>query len=42
MPEIKFEAPMIHMPKPEPKPEVKPIQMEAKVNLAGHPGQASR
>ncbi|MGP8270571.1 MAG: energy transducer TonB [Terracidiphilus sp.] len=33
MPDVKFRAPMIHMPKPEPKPEVKPIQMEAKVNL---------
>ena len=33
MPDVKFRAPMIHMPKPEPKPEVKPIQMEAKVNM---------
>ena len=33
LPDVKFQAPMIHMPKPEPKPEVKPIQMEAKVNL---------
>ncbi|MGA2808819.1 MAG: energy transducer TonB [Terracidiphilus sp.] len=31
--EMKFEAPKINMPRPEPKPEVKPIQMEAKVNL---------
>ena len=33
LPDVKFQARMIHMPKPEPKPEVKPIQMEAKVNL---------
>ncbi|HEY3706781.1 MAG TPA: TonB family protein [Terracidiphilus sp.] len=33
MPEVKLEAPKIHVPKPEPKPEVKPIQMEAKVAL---------
>jgi TonB family protein len=33
LPDVKFQAPLIHMPKPEPKPEVKPIQMEAKVNL---------
>lgn len=33
-PEVaKLEAPRINLPKPEPKPEVKPIQMEAKVNL---------
>jgi len=32
-PEVKLEAPKINIPKPEPKPEVKPIQMEAKVNL---------
>lgn len=31
--EVKLEAPKINLPKPEPKPEVKPIQMEAKVNL---------
>jgi TonB family protein len=31
--EVKFEAPKIKMPTPEPKPELKPIQMEAKVNL---------
>ena len=29
LPDVKFQAPVIHMP----KPEVKPIQMEAKVNL---------
>jgi TonB family protein len=33
LPDVKFQAPLIHMPKPEPKPEVKPIVMEAKVNL---------
>jgi TonB family protein len=33
MPEMKLEAPKINVPRPEPKPEVKPIQMEAKVNL---------
>jgi len=31
--EIKYEAPKINMPKPEPKPDLKPIQMEAKVNM---------
>lgn len=31
--EVKLEAPKINLPKPEPKPDVKPIQMEAKVNL---------
>lgn len=31
--EVKLEAPKINLPKPEPKPEVKPIQMEAKVNV---------
>ena len=40
MPDVKFRAPMIHMPKPEPKPEVKPIQMEAKVTFR-HQGQAA-
>jgi TonB family protein len=29
--ELKFDAPKIAMPKPEPKPEVKPLQMEAKL-----------
>jgi TonB family protein len=33
LPDVKLQAPVIHMPKPEPKPEVKPIVMEAKVNL---------
>jgi TonB family protein len=28
---MKFEAPKISVPKPEPKPEVKPLQMEAKL-----------
>jgi TonB family protein len=32
-PEIKLEPQKIKMPKPEPKPDVKPIQMEAKVAL---------
>ncbi|MGA7829993.1 MAG: TonB family protein [Terracidiphilus sp.] len=32
-PEIKFEAPKINIPKPEPKPEMKPLQMEAKLAL---------
>src|ERR1700723_447692 len=29
--ELKLDAPRINVPKPEPKPELKPIQMEAKV-----------
>jgi TonB family protein len=33
MPEVKLEAPKINLPKPEPKPEVKPIQMEAKLKV---------
>jgi TonB family protein len=33
LPEVKMEAPKINLPKPEPKPEVKPIQMEAKMAL---------
>ena len=33
MPDVQLEAPKIHMPKPEPKPDLKPIQMEAKINL---------
>jgi TonB family protein len=32
-PELTYEAPKIRMPKPEPKPDVKPIQMEAKLAL---------
>lgn len=32
-PEVKLEAPKINLPKPEPKPEVKPMVMEAKVAL---------
>lgn len=32
-PEVKLEAPKINIPKPEPKPEVKPVQLEAKVNI---------
>jgi TonB family protein len=31
--EVKLEAPKINLPKPEPKPEVKPVQLEAKVNV---------
>jgi TonB family protein len=31
--EIKYDAPKINMPKPEPKPDLKPITMEAKVNM---------
>jgi len=33
MPEVKLEAPKITMPKVEPKPDLKPIQMEAKLNV---------
>jgi TonB family protein len=32
LPEVKLEAPKIVRPKPEPKPDLKPIQMEAKLN----------
>jgi TonB family protein len=31
--EMKYDPPKIDMPKPEPKPDLKPIQMEAKVNM---------
>jgi len=31
--QVKLEAPKINLPKPEPKPEVKPIQLEAKLNV---------
>jgi TonB family protein len=31
--EVKLETPKINVPKPMPKPEMKPIEMEAKVNL---------
>jgi TonB family protein len=31
--EVKLEAPKINIPKPEQKPEVKPVQLEAKVNV---------
>ena len=31
--EVKLEAPKINLPKPEPKPEIKPILMEAKLNV---------
>lgn len=31
--EVKMEAPKIAIAKPEPKPEIKPIQMEAKLNV---------
>lgn len=30
LPEVKLDAPKINLPKPEPKPDVKPLQMEAK------------
>jgi len=33
MPEVKLEEPKIVMPRQEPKPDLKPIQMEAKVTL---------
>jgi TonB family protein len=33
MPDVKLDAPRINLPKPEPKPDVKPIVMEAKVTL---------
>jgi TonB family protein len=33
MPEVKLDTPKIQMPKIEPKPEPKPVQLEAKVNL---------
>jgi TonB family protein len=32
-PEIKLDQPRLALPKPEPKPDIKPIQMEAKLNL---------
>ncbi len=42
--EVKLEAPKFNMPKPEPKPEIKPIQMESKVNVpvikAAHRGRS--
>lgn len=31
--DVKFEAPRINVPKPEPKPELKPIQIEAKLTM---------
>jgi TonB family protein len=31
--DVKFEAPKINVPKPEPKPDLKPIQIEAKVTM---------
>jgi TonB family protein len=33
IPEMKFEAPKLSVPKPEPKPELKPVQMEAKLTM---------
>jgi TonB family protein len=33
LPEMKFETPKIQMPKPAPKPDLKPIQMEAKLAM---------
>jgi len=32
-PDVQLEAPKINLPKPELKPEIKPVQMEAKVDL---------
>ena len=32
-PEVKLDQPRLALPKPEPKPDIKPIQMEAKLNL---------
>ena len=32
-PEVKLDQPKLALPKPEPKPDIKPIQMEAKVTL---------
>jgi TonB family protein len=31
--DVKFEAPRINIPKPEPKPELKPIELEAKLTV---------
>jgi TonB family protein len=31
--DVKFEAPRINIPKPEPKPELKPIELEAKLTM---------
>jgi TonB family protein len=31
--DVKFEAPRINIPKPEPKPELKPVQIEAKLTI---------
>ena len=31
--QVKLEAPKFNLPKPEPKPEVKPIQLESKLNV---------
>jgi TonB family protein len=31
--EIKYDAPKINIPKPEPKPDLKPVEMEAKVTM---------
>ena len=31
--DVKFEAPRINIPKPEPKPELKPVQIEAKLAM---------
>ena len=33
MPDVKLDAPKIMMPKLEPKPELKPLQIESKVVL---------
>jgi TonB family protein len=33
VPDVKFEAPRINIPKPEPKPELKPIELESKLTV---------
>ncbi|MGA3046369.1 MAG: TonB family protein [Terracidiphilus sp.] len=33
MPEVHYDAPKIKIPKPEPKPDLKPVQMEAKLAM---------
>jgi len=33
VPDVKYEAPKIHVQKPEPKPDLKPIEMDAKLNM---------
>jgi TonB family protein len=33
LPEVKLDAPKIHMPKVEPKPDVKPVELESKLQM---------